>query len=111
MRTRLLFSAGLLLFVFSCSKEMGDPKVEVDCSQVTFSNDIVPILNTHCVSCHTGSFSQGDFTNYSGIKPRADNGKVKQWAVDSKLMPPSGPLPPSEIKKIQCWLDAGAPNN
>ena len=112
MKARAFIFLGVFLFVFSCTKEVGTLKpVEIDCSKVTYGNDINPIISSKCTKCHVGSFVYGDFTSYPDLKARVDNGRFKLWVIDTKLMPPSGPLSTVELKKIQCWLDAGAPNN
>lgn len=114
MKLRILTLTALSLLLFTCTKEKGDLKpAEINCADITFKDDINPIIAAKCATaaCHENGFIYGDFKDYSGVKDRVDNGSIKLRVLDLKLMPPSGPLPPDELKMIQCWLDAGAPNN
>ena len=40
-----------------------------DTSNVTFSNSVMPVINQYCISCHGGSFPQGNIflDNYTNI--------------------------------------------
>ena len=101
-----------LIVFFSCERvQISDPKPVsadvVDCSKITLSKDIQPILNTNCMapSCHPF------FNNYQVLKVRADNGMLMYHTVTNKDMPLNSSLSNSDIAKIKCWLDSGAPNN
>lgn len=86
----------------------------VDCStvQAKFGADVLPVISAKCATsgCHNGSASGGlvlqDYGQISGAKDR-----LNARALIEKTMPPSGPLQPSEINTIKCWLESGAPNN
>lgn len=112
-----------ILFAFSlcaCTKEIGKnldliPSSPVSsCDTVKFAAHILPIINSNCLSCHSGSGpGNGNFTSYSGIKQKVDNGSFKARVVDllPTPMPQGGALPAQQIALIKCWLDNGAPNN
>lgn len=95
------------MIMISCRKEE-----KVDCSTVTYSGIISQIISGNCISagCHGASSTNGDFTGYPGLKASADNGSLRDRVVSKKDMPPGG-LSSATIKKIECWLDNGAPNN
>ena len=90
---------------------------------VTYSANIKKIMETSCTfggaptGCHvSGGIAPGDFTIYSVLKAIADDTKLKNRVVNLKDMPPPYSLGPktladSNIQKINCWIDAGAPNN
>lgn len=85
-----------------------------DCATVPakFSADIFPLMSSKCAisGCHDATASGGvTFQNYNQINSKKDRINVR--AVIEKSMPPTGPLPPGDISKLKCWLDAGAPNN
>ncbi len=111
------FVAGMLLFPSSCTKDKGKepssapPSVKL-CDTLKYSEDIKPLVNKNCAlsGCHNAG-ADLDWTVYDKLKVRADNGKIKTRVIDQGSMPPSGKLPQSELDMIQCWLDAGAPNN
>jgi hypothetical protein len=99
----------------SCKKKKDEDINNVDCSKInsSYSSDIKPIIESNCLSsgCHNANSSNGDFTTYAGVKAKADNGSLDSRVIQQKNMPPSGALPMDQLKKIKCWLSAGAPNN
>ena len=86
---------------------------------VTYTGQIAPILNEHCVSCHrpdaVGPFS---LSTYADVRPRA---RLVAAATRQRDMPPWKPasgvasflgerrLSEEEIDLIQRWVAAGAP--
>ncbi|MBI3511012.1 MAG: cytochrome c [Bacteroidetes bacterium] len=88
-------------------------KATLDCTTIesTFSKDIQPILQENCYKCHGKGSIKGDFTTYEGIKIKVDNGELENEVLRKQEMPPTGPLPEEERKKIRCWLNNGAMNN
>jgi hypothetical protein len=86
----------------------------VDCTTVAakFSADISPIMSGKCATsgCHDVTAAGGVILQtYAQISAAKDRINVR--CVVQKSMPPSGPLPLSDINKLKCWIDAGAPNN
>ncbi|MGB0177053.1 MAG: hypothetical protein ACPF9D_07800 [Owenweeksia sp.] len=89
---------------------------------VSFQATVFPIITSSCATssgCHLGANPSGvrDFSNYASIKASVDasgNGSLigRITNTTGSLMPLGGPaLPDCEIKKIQAWAAAGAPNN
>ncbi len=90
---------------------------------IDFAHDIVPILKTHCASCHANGRSEGDFSLETREKLLAADVVVVGKARESRLielvqskdadeqMPPEGKprLSASEIEKIGRWIDQGLP--
>ncbi len=105
------------LFLVSCTnyKEdlLTDPALCVT-DNVSFSKDIVPILNNSCntTGCHTaGGFAPGYLTNHAEVIAMLDGGKLINRVAETMDMPPSGPLSDCQIDKIKAWVDQGAKNN
>ena len=88
-------------------------KATLDCSTIEskYTSDILPIIRDNCYKCHGAGSNKGDFTTYAGIKNMVDNGELENEVLKKQEMPPSGPLPEEQRKKIRCWLNNGAPNN
>lgn len=124
----LFLTLCLLLGLSSCTfnnvEEDLLPPVDVDpCDSIpaTFATDIVPIIESSCSGaglgqCHQAGSPRGDFTTYSGLKLDVDNGKFNSRVLEVKDMPAgfsNGPrsLTPAQLQTIQCWIDAGAPDN
>jgi hypothetical protein len=88
-------------------------------AQISFSTQVWPIIENHCVSCHqTGEIGPMPLTTYAEIRPWA---QAISEAVLSKKMPPwhaQGPtahsflndrsISDAEIHTIADWVKAGA---
>jgi len=105
--------------VFRIGSTGAAPSVEI-----SYANDVRPILESRCGSCHMGEFvSEGlDMNTYESLLVGSQNGPVilPGNANDSLLvqkitagkMPKRGPkLTPAQIQIITDWIDAGALNN
>lgn len=86
-----------------------------DTLNVSFSQDIMPIIESNCKSCHSGSSPSGGalLTTYAEIQGHASDGHLVKTitANGAPLMPPSGKLDDCKITLIKKWVNAGAPNN
>ncbi len=97
---------------------------------ITYNGDVKRIMETYCSgttansfgSCHQAELDGGtpglDFTTYSGIKEKADDGTL----IDRVFNSPDNPMPsilttgPQNLTdcdklKLQAWVDAGALEN
>lgn len=89
------------------------------CSTVnmSFSNDILPILQTSCTGCHgnTNPSAGINLSTYSGVAAMANSGRLvgairKQPGFAA--MPPAGSaLADCKIQKIEAWIAQGTQNN
>lgn len=120
MRAILLFISGLITFsscsiaLFSCTREKVTP-IDIQCTTtVSFSNDVLPIIQNKCIGCHDqGNASGGyDFSSYNSISTNANAILGSMKATGYQLMPIGGPsLPDSTIQKIKCWIEQGKLDN
>ena len=87
-----------------------------DTSNVTFSGNVWPIINTTCGGCHGGGSPQGGvpIRNYTDLKVLVDNGHLisvlKRDGV-RKPMPPGGPIEDCAMRQVQAWINDGAKDN
>lgn len=94
-------------------------------SAPSFKQDIMPIFEQSCVTCH-GTFGGWDAASYETVINSGNNGPAvipgdaeNSFLVQKLLgtqeiggiMPPGGPLPDEDIQLIIDWIDAGAPDN
>lgn len=80
-------------------------------SAISYSTQIVPILNSACTSCHNSSGSAHDMTNHAAVQSDAISGALYN-DVNTGSMPQGGSkLSDCDIAKIKKWVDAGALNN
>ena len=106
----------------SCGKEKAvEPSACFDPTfEVSFSQDIGPIINKSCGSatgCHAGGATpQPAYTDYASIKAKVDDGSLETRVLELREMPPSwGPdsvqITDCERELFKLWIEAGAPNN
>jgi len=93
------------------------PSMACDTASVSFSNDILPMMNTSCNSCHSTSSALGGIVldNYGSVSTQANNGKLYSSVAQingASPMPKGGTkLDACKINKIRIWVAVGAPNN
>ena len=106
-----------ILALYSCyndnEEELYGP-VSCDVSNVTYSNQVIAIINSSCATtgCHvTGGTGPGNFMSYNDLKATIDNGTFENRVLIQKTMPPSTPLSDCDLQILQTWLDEGALQN
>jgi hypothetical protein len=87
---------------------------------ISFRRDVAPVLQRHCVGCHSGPRPKSDFdlstrdhllaggANGTTVVPGSANDSPLVRLVSEKKMPPKSPLVPEEIAVLQRWVDGGA---
>jgi mono/diheme cytochrome c family protein len=93
--------------------------------EISFSNDVVPILEAECAICH-GSLGGWDASSYDSVINSGDNGpsvipgdvansllaqKILGTQTIGVMMPTSGLMDQELIQVILDWIEAGAPDN
>ena len=89
-----------------------------DTTDVTYSNDILPVFQQNCYACHHVSptiYGNLDLANFDHIQRVVDNGKLLKnikHEADGTPMPQGGTkLSDCTILKIENWIDQGIPQN
>jgi cytochrome c5 len=83
----------------------------------TFSENVQPLLNNRCNSCHGGSSPSAgiNLTSYTEVMKYVNNGSlmgsVNHTSGFSAMPKNSGKMSSCEIGTIQSWIDSGALNN
>ena len=102
----------LIVYVISCTKDETS-LCDIDPS---FSDDVQPIFNMYCISCHesnaaSGGVSLNDFSSvYNHI-----NSSISE--IEQGTMPPIGMPTPTNSEKdsileiINCWVSMGKKDN
>ena len=90
-------------------------------STISFSNQVFPIIENNCLSCHNSStpnagISLNNYQNISSIAEIERNNVSFLVGVINSLpgfapMPPFGPLDPCSIRTIELWIEQGYENN
>lgn len=114
---KLVFLTPLIFILQSCyfdnEEDIYGP-VSCDVSAVTFSNQVAPIINSSCATtgCHvSGGSGPGNFTVFSELIAKVNNGSFENRVLIQKTMPPNSPLPDCDLQILQAWIDNGAPND
>lgn len=96
---------------------------DCDTTAITFSGNILPIMDAYCTGCHDHTSPSGsiDLTAYNGtgsfdgISDVAADGRLVgavTGAAGYSFMPSGGmPLPDCLIEQIMTWVDEGYPDN
>ncbi len=93
------------------------PSTGCNVANVSFTNDIKPMLLNSCLSCHNNTDLQGNITleTYDDVLKYVNNGSFLGSIKHSsgyKAMPQNGnKLDGCRISKIEAWINAGALNN
>ncbi len=81
-----------------------------DTLNVTYEKQVVHVLNSHCVGCHSGTQAQAgiDLSKRQQVESLAQSGRLV-GALRSqdgyKLMPPGQALPECKIRTIEIWIN------
>lgn len=129
-KMKSLLTILLLLASVGCHKEKAIQQSTTstcDTLNITYANTIKPILRSNCYECHSTANTIGnpsiDFENFTTLKTYLNlhfqqdtsygslfYNNLKQ-SIGAKAMPPYGKLGNCELRSIQIWIAAGAPNN
>jgi mono/diheme cytochrome c family protein len=106
---------------YASGQTLGNGIPQVTSQDVSFRNDVQPIFNARCVSCHGGT--DGIYLdNYPNVMSGSfgwpiivpgvpENSRLIQL-VSSGYMPYGGPpLTQDQVQKLVNWVAVGAPNN
>jgi len=115
-----LLIGGALFYLAGCSKQSEDKlkgNATCDTTNVSYSLQVVPILQNNCYSCHSGSTPPTGIKldTYSSLKVFASNGFLSaavQHTGTVTPMPYGLPqLPSCEVNTIVAWVNQGMLNN
>ncbi|MGE5317060.1 MAG: hypothetical protein ACM3ME_03625 [Chloroflexota bacterium] len=88
-----------------------------DSVNVTFTADVLPIMETYCKGCHSGSQPRGKFllTDYPTVKAAVEGGRMMgavRWQNGYLKMPENGDqLSACNIAILQKWINLGMLDN
>ncbi len=113
----LFFLAMASIYLVSCGDE--DPPVVDPCDSInaSYEGDVKAIISGCANSnCHGGTNMDipevsRDFTTYAGLNAVTTSGILVKRVITDKTMPPSGALSQANLDILQCWADAGYPQN
>lgn len=108
----MMMLASLSMGLIACQKTITkEPVAPIDCTTVTYTGTIKPLFDSRCLACNGAGSGDGSITNYAQTKTYVDNGKLKLTVLTMLSMPQGSTLTADQLGQVQCWVDAGAPNN
>ena len=119
------------LVLYNCSKDKGPVDTDQSTENVSFTNDVQPIFDQYCTSCHPNSgnldltpgnsYAQLVNINASAYSAKrvipgdAENSvlykKIDGSGTFGSNMPLGGNLSAGQISIIKKWIEEGAQNN
>lgn len=118
--TASVLSIGTALFIQSCADhKLPAPEGSNCSSEVSYANDVLPIINSSCAivgngGCHNGGNGESrDWRVFARVQSHATQIKdrVMRTPGTAGHMPPNGSLTSDQVRLISCWVDQGAQNN
>ncbi len=88
-----------------------------DTTNMSFANNIRPILQSACIGCHQGNSPGGgiNLSTYTGVLGSVGTGElmgsIRRQSGFSAMPKNGAALQACQINKIQAWINQGAPNN
>lgn len=110
----IVFASLFLAFCERNNEETLYPEtILCDTTNVSYSASIAPIIASSCAlsGCHVQGGTPPILENYTHLKTIADDGRLNNRVIVQQNMPPSNRLNDCNIKLIDAWIKAGAPNN
>lgn len=113
----LLMAASLSACYYDNEEDLYPSPPPCDTVDVSYSNDVWPIINDNCTFCHSGGAPSGNVSleNYEDIVIAADNGSllgtIKHEEGWSPMPNGGGKLSDCNIAIIEKWVNDGTPDN
>ncbi len=120
MDKKLIFLFIILFFLSFCTYNSENelyPNEICDTSDISYINDIKPIFEQNCYSCHSNSYYSGNLSleNFVHIQREVDDGdllrNIKHEPGSIPMPKGAGKLSDCNINKIEAWVNRGIPNN
>lgn len=114
--TFLLYSVSLPSCYYDVEAELY-PETTCQTLNLSYSQDIVPILQNNCYRCHDQQNQLGGvlLEGHTPLLKFVNNGKllgVIRWDTGFPTMPrDAAKIPDCNISMIETWVNDGAPNN
>ena len=92
-------------------------QADCDTTNVTFSANVWPVMETNCMGCHSGGSPSGgvSITNYNQLVTLANDGRllgtIKQLNGYAAMPPNGSKLSDCYIATIEIWINNGTPND
>lgn len=112
----VLMMGGLSSCYYDVEEELY-PTIECQTENMSYADDIIPIISTNCYACHASNVNFGNVTldSHTDISVHVDNGRlmgsINHQSGFSPMPQNANKLLDCEIEKIESWIVDGAPDN
>ena len=115
-----LFIGAAVLYLAGCSKQSEDKlkgNTPCDTTNISYSGQVVPILQNNCYSCHGGATPPTGIKldTYAALKVFASNGFLSAAVQHTGTVTPMPYLQPQlgscDVNTIVAWVNQGMLNN
>jgi mono/diheme cytochrome c family protein len=122
----LAIFAIMLIGLSSCyydnKEELYPASANCETDNMSYANDVWPVINASCVGCHGGAAPAGDIPleNYTDVAAAAAinpgnygslYGAISHASGNSPMPKGSNKLSDCTVTKIKAWIDQGAQDN
>ncbi|MCR9246179.1 MAG: hypothetical protein NXI31_14205 [bacterium] len=86
------------------------PEQGAAAAEVSYTNDIRPIVSNYCATCHHGDDPDGDFVldTYEDVRGMVESGELLARINDERdPMPPAGMMSQRQRDLFRAWQDGG----
>lgn len=93
------------------------PTIECQTTEMSYMNDILPIIEADCMVCHSAAANFGNITleGYTQLRKYVDDGSlvgvIRHEGGYSPMPKNQAMLLNCEIEKIEAWIAGGALDN
>ncbi|MDO9511318.1 MAG: hypothetical protein Q7J34_06145 [Bacteroidales bacterium] len=116
-----LFVISLLITLVSCYNDNEEVLYPAgsgcDTKNVTYTTDVIPVIQSNCISCHSASNPSGSIRldDYQNLVLSINSGRF-QGAINhqsgfSAMPQGGGKISSCSLAKINQWITDGFPNN
>ena len=108
--TRVLRVLPSILFLLLVSGQAAAQSKKELSDEVSYTNDIRPIVNNFCTTCHAGANPEGDFvlTSYDAVLKHTKEGELMKRINDADDPMPQNGLMPSNMRRLfKVWAEQG----
>lgn len=121
-RIRILSFVLVAVLMTSCTyhneeEYFGANTNSCDTINMSFTTNILPVLENNCFACHNSTDRSGGITldQYNGVKSAAESGRllgaIKHEMNFSNMPKSAAKLDDCTINQIEAWINQGTPDN
>ena len=100
----------VVVIIMNCAELRAQKTERAITDEISYTNDIRPIVNNFCTTCHAGDDPQGDFvlTSYEAVLKHTKKGDLLERINDpDDPMPQNGLMPNYMRRLFKIWAEQG----